>query len=64
LQISYACQDEARGVADALLVGESFIQDAPVCLILGDNIFYGDSFSALVTEATAHVNGRSCLHTT
>jgi glucose-1-phosphate thymidylyltransferase len=57
LQISYASQDEARGVADALLVGESFIQDSPVCLILGDNIFYGDSFSALVTEATAHVTG-------
>ena len=57
LEISYASQDEPRGVADALLVAESFIQGAPVCLILGDNIFYGDSFSSMVIDATAHAHG-------
>jgi glucose-1-phosphate thymidylyltransferase len=57
LQIAYACQDEPRGVADALLVAEAFIQRAPVCLILGDNIFYGDSFSGMVVDATAHAHG-------
>src|ERR687891_82838 len=38
----YAIQEEPRGLADAFLVGSDFIGNAPVCLILGDNIFYGD----------------------
>lgn len=41
LSFSYAVQAEPRGLADAFLVGREFIQDQPVCLILGDNIFYG-----------------------
>lgn len=40
-QIEYAVQDSPRGIADAFLVGEGFIGDEPVTLILGDNIFYG-----------------------
>ncbi len=41
IKIQYAAQPEPRGVADAFLVGEEFIGNSPVALILGDNIFYG-----------------------
>lgn len=41
LKIDYAVQDEPNGVAEALIIGEPFIGDNSVCLILGDNIFYG-----------------------
>lgn len=42
IYISYAVQNEPKGIADAILVGEYFINNEPFCLILGDNIFYGD----------------------
>lgn len=42
LNISYKVQVEPKGIADALLIGEEFIGDSRFCLILGDNIFYGD----------------------
>jgi glucose-1-phosphate thymidylyltransferase len=42
IKISYAVQEKPRGIADAVLVGENFIGDDPFCLMLGDNIFYGD----------------------
>lgn len=41
IKISYAVQVEPKGIAQAFLVGEAFIAERPVCLILGDNIFYG-----------------------
>ena len=41
LNLSYAAQDEPKGIAEAFLIGEKFIQNENVCLILGDNIFYG-----------------------
>ena len=41
IELSYAVQAEPRGLADAFIVGETFIGDDSVCLILGDNIFYG-----------------------
>lgn len=41
IHLSYAVQAEPKGIAQAFLVGEKFIADDPVCLILGDNIFYG-----------------------
>lgn len=41
IKLSYAIQDEPKGIAEAFLIGEKFIGDSNVCLILGDNIFYG-----------------------
>jgi len=41
IQLSYKVQPEPKGIAQAFLVGEEFIDNKPVCLILGDNIFYG-----------------------
>ena len=41
IRLSYAVQPEPKGIAQAFLVGEEFINGDPVCLILGDNIFYG-----------------------
>jgi glucose-1-phosphate thymidylyltransferase len=41
ISLSYAIQPEPKGIAQAFLVGEEFINNEPVCLILGDNIFYG-----------------------
>lgn len=51
VQFTYACQDQPRGLADAFLVGESFIGGESVCLILGDNIFYGNDLSKMLANA-------------
>lgn len=51
LQISYAVQKEAKGVADAFLIGETFIGTDRVALILGDNLFYGRGFSEVLKKA-------------
>lgn len=48
---SYAIQDKPRGLADAFIVGEEFIGDDSVCLILGDNIFHGPGFSEILRNA-------------
>ncbi|HKM20981.1 MAG TPA: glucose-1-phosphate thymidylyltransferase RfbA, partial [Lachnospiraceae bacterium] len=57
LKLSYAIQTEPRGLADAFLVGETFIGTDSVALILGDNIFYGQSFSKTLREAAAREKG-------
>lgn len=51
VRFTYACQDRPRGLADAFLVGESFIGTDSVCLILGDNIFYGNDLSKMLAGA-------------
>lgn len=51
LQISYAVQKEAKGVADAFLIGKTFISTDRVALILGDNLFYGRGFSEVLKKA-------------
>jgi len=51
ISISYAVQDQPRGLADAFIIGEEFIGEDNVCLILGDNVFYGQNFSQLLFRA-------------
>ncbi|MFC1549117.1 glucose-1-phosphate thymidylyltransferase RfbA [Candidatus Omnitrophota bacterium] len=51
LNLSYATQEEPRGIAEALIIGEEFINGERVCLILGDNIFFGQGLSQLLKEA-------------
>ena len=57
LSLSYAIQEEPRGLADAFIVGEKFISSDRVALILGDNIFYGQHFSEILKRAVAHESG-------
>jgi len=57
IELSYAEQPSPDGLAQAFLIGESFIGDSNVCLILGDNIFYGYGFSAMLREAAARPSG-------
>ena len=57
LDISYAIQDSPRGLADAFIVGAEFIGDERVCLVLGDNIFYGYSFTERLQRAAAREKG-------
>jgi len=53
ITIAYAKQDQPKGLADAFIVGEKFIGDDSVCLILGDNIFYGQGMQPLLQKAVA-----------
>jgi glucose-1-phosphate thymidylyltransferase len=53
VRFSYRVQDQPRGLADAFLVGEEFIANEPVCLVLGDNIFYGHGLTELLQQAAA-----------
>jgi glucose-1-phosphate thymidylyltransferase len=55
INISYAEQPSPDGLAQAFIIGEDFIGDDSVCLVLGDNIFYGQSFSATLSEAVRNV---------
>jgi len=51
LKISYRVQEKPRGIADAFIIGEEFIGGDKVCLILGDNIFYGQNLTRLMNRA-------------
>ena len=55
--LNYAEQPSPDGLAQAFLIGEPFIGDSSVCLILGDNIFYGYGFSAMLQEAVHRTTG-------
>jgi len=50
-------QENPNGIAEAFLIGEDFIRKDRVCLILGDNIFYGASLSAMLSEASSQESG-------
>ncbi len=53
MSFNYKVQDVPRGLADAFIIGEDFIGNDKVCLILGDNIFYGQDLTRLLNRATA-----------
>lgn len=55
MRFEYAIQETPRGLADAFIVGREFIGDDAVALVLGDNIFYGQSFSKILKEAARRV---------
>lgn len=57
MKIQYKIQGKPRGIADAFIVGEEFIGDDNVCLILGDNVFYGQGFSPILENASSMRDG-------
>ena len=57
MNFSYAVQEQPRGLADAFIIGEEFIGSDNVALVLGDNIFYGQSFSKVLKAAAEREKG-------
>lgn len=57
LSLSYAVQDQPRGLADAFILGADFIGNDSVSLVLGDNIFYGQSFSRVLRTVASREKG-------
>jgi len=57
LRMEYAVQESPRGLADAFIIGADFIGDDRVALVLGDNIFYGQSFSKVLREVASREQG-------
>lgn len=57
IKLEYKVQEHPNGLAEAFIIGEEFIGDDNVCLILGDNVFYGAGFSGLVEEAATLKEG-------
>lgn len=62
IQIEYKVQDKPRGLADAFILGADFIGSDSVCLVLGDNVFYGQYFSTILANAQAQItNGGAAI---
>ncbi|HPH12001.1 MAG TPA: glucose-1-phosphate thymidylyltransferase RfbA [Thermotogota bacterium] len=57
ISIQYKVQEKPRGLADAFIVGEEFIGDAPVCLVLGDNVFFGQGFRETLQSISKNITG-------
>lgn len=55
VSFSYKVQDKPRGLADAFILGEQFIGKDDVCLVLGDNVFYGQDLTLILTEAKNYI---------
>lgn len=61
INLSYAVQKKPRGLAEAFIIGKNFIGKDTVCLILGDNIFYGSDLSKLLQQCTQQTRGATVL---
>lgn len=61
LNLNYQIQPSPDGLAQAFIIGEEFIADDSVCLVLGDNIFYGQSFSPKLKEAVARAETKATV---
>lgn len=57
VEFSYKIQDKPRGLADAFILGEEFIGDDKVCLVLGDNVFYGQDLTRILNNAQKQEKG-------
>lgn len=57
VSITYKIQDKPRGLADAFILGEEFIENDSVCLVLGDNVFYGQDFTRILNKAKENKEG-------
>lgn len=57
IRLHYAAQEKPQGIAEAFIIGETFIGDAAVCLMLGDNILYGEGIAAILQQAAQHTQG-------
>lgn len=57
IELSYAVQPSPDGLAQAFIIGEEFIGDSNVCLVLGDNIFYGQGFTPMLNQAVSRQQG-------
>jgi glucose-1-phosphate thymidylyltransferase len=57
IQLQFAVQDQPRGIADAFIIGESFIGKDSVCLMLGDNVLYGDKISSILQQISQQTEG-------
>ena len=60
MKFEYAVQETPRGLADAFIIGADFIGNDSVALVLGDNIFYGQSFSKVLRTVAANVENKTC----
>lgn len=60
MRFEYAVQETPRGLADAFIIGADFIGNDSVALVLGDNIFYGQSFSKVLRNVAANVENKAC----
>ncbi len=60
VKFTYAEQPRPEGLAQAFIIGEEFIGDDSACLVLGDNIFYGQSFTKMLMNAVAQTDAEQC----
>jgi len=58
IKITYAIQNKPKGLVDAFLIGKKFIKKDNVCLVLGDNLFYGDGLPKLLNDAINYVENK------
>ena len=63
ISLQYLEQEKPDGLAQAFVIGERFIGNSSVCLILGDNIFYGQGLTSLLNNAAQRIDGATLLDT-